>query len=328
MTASPSLEQVGVPFGADDNWRNTELLNAELPDSRFVDAAGNVDSGYLRWLYDENPLGAAFQEGVDEDGVRMAHYALIPQTYRSIDGRVPFIFSLNAVSRSGAQRKGYFGTLQLRVWSAARDAGVVCGIGVTNAKSHRGVQVMGWRFAGPMPVEIVSPTPYRTGRWHSETITPELLASSGFLELASGLDDQPAEHFTNCFTPEYLRWRLGAPRGTTWAIHHSEDLVAISSLSHFKGVPVSVVVKLLLRNGGGATSAISGHGAVSEVCRFHRTPAAVYAGFNRFVRLRGIPLPEQFKPSPLNLEVCSLTDTIRQRDFKLDTYEFLDMDAY
>jgi hypothetical protein len=93
-------------------------------------------------------------------------------------------------------------------------------------------------------------------------------------------------------------------------------------------VPVAVITKLLLRGGAGATQAVSGQAAVAEVCRYHRAPAAVYAGFNRFVKVHGIPLPDRFKPSPLNLDVCSVTDTIRQRDFALDTFEFLDMDAY
>lgn len=328
MTDAPTLVRPVVPPGADDNWRNTELLNAELPDTRFVDGAGAVDPAYLRWLYDENPHGTAYQEGVDEDGLRMAHYALIPQVYRNADGVAPFIFSLNAVSRTGAQRKGYFGMLQLRVWSRARDEGVVAGIGVTNARSHRGVQVMGWRFAGPMPVEILTPAPVRTRGWHSTPVTPELLASPTFDELAAGLDDHPATNWTNTWSPDYLRWRLGAPRGATWTLHASDDLLVVSTLSHVKGLPVAVIVKFLLRNGSGADAALSGQAAVTEVCRFHRTPGAVYAGFNRFVKVRGIPLPDRAKPAPLNLEVCSLTDQVRQRDFELDTYEFLDMDAY
>jgi len=299
---------------------NTELLDAELPDARFV------DSSYLHWLYDDNPLGSAFQEQVDEDGVRVAHYALIPQQYRDASGPVPFVFSLNAVSRTGAQRKGYFGLLQLRVWSRARDAGTRCGIGVTNARSHRGVQVMGWRFAGPMPVEVVLPGRSGPGSWESHHVTDELLAGPVFAAAAEGLDEQPAEHWTNCWTPEYLRWRLSAPNGARFALHVSDDLLAVSTLSSFKGVPVAVVVKLAPR--GAPAKPISGRSAVAEVCRFHKAPAAVYAGFNRHVSLRGVPLPHALKPSPLNLEVCSLSDTIRQREFRLDTYEFLDMDAY
>jgi hypothetical protein len=303
-----------------DNELNTELLDAELPDERFV------DDRYLHWLYDLNPLGAAYQEQVDEDGVRVAHYALIPQTYRNPDGLQRFVFSLNAVSRSTAQRKGYFGTLQLRVWSRARDGGVAAGIGVTNARSHRGVEIMGWRMAGQMPVQIAVPAPIRPKRWQSHAATADFVTSPTFAELADGLDEHPVEHWTHSWTPDYLRWRLSAPNGATFAIHASDDLLAVSTRSDFKGVPVAVIVKLLPRHGHGEK--VSALPAITEACFFHRAPAAVYAGFNRFVTVRGMPAPERLKPAPLNLEICSLSDDIRQDSFALDTFEFLDMDAY
>lgn len=303
-----------------ENLKNTELLDAELPDARFI------DDNYLRWLYDLNPLGPAFQESVDEDGIRSAHYALIPQSYRDANGDVPFVFSLNAVSRSGAQRKGYFGMLQLRVWSRARDAGVVAGIGVTNAKSHRGVQIMGWRMAGQMPVQMVLPSIFSAKGWESWEVTPAFLESPLFAELAQGLDETPAEHWTHSWTPEYLKWRLASPNGARFVVHSSDHLFAVSTLSEFRGVPVAVVLKLLPRGPSGRT--LSGHPAVTVACRYHRAPGAVYAGFNRYVALKGVPLPERFKPAPLNLEFCSLTDRIHQSDFVLDCFEFLDMDAY
>src|SRR5436190_5732495 len=74
-----------------ENVRNTELLDAELPSPRFVDDA------YLHWLYDENPYGPAIQRAADDGGVRVAHYAMVPQRYRGPDGVVPAAFSLNAV---------------------------------------------------------------------------------------------------------------------------------------------------------------------------------------------------------------------------------------
>jgi hypothetical protein len=46
------------------------------------------------------------------------------------------------------------------------------------------------------------------------------------------------------------------------------------------------------------------------------------------VTVRGIAPPRRLLPAPLNLIVKSLDDAIPQDDFVLDTYEFLDMDAY
>ena len=95
--------------------RNTELLDAELPSHRFV------DSRYLHWLYHENPYGDAIQRSVDdESGVRIGHYALIPQHFRGPDGVVPAAFSLNAVVRSGGQRKGLFTQMGLEIFFAGQ----------------------------------------------------------------------------------------------------------------------------------------------------------------------------------------------------------------
>ena len=51
-------------------------------------------------------------------------------------------------------------------------------------------------------------------------------------------------------------------------------------------------------------------------------------GWNRWVRVRGLAPPRRLLPAPLNLIVRSLDDGIDQDSFVLDTYEFLDMDAY
>ena len=65
---------------------------------------------------------------------------------------------------------------------------------------------------------------------------------------------------------------------------------------------------------------------VTEACRFHRTPASSYAGFN--TRLRGAPLPARLRPAPLNLILRSLeTDGVGQADIAIGTYAFLDFDA-
>src|SRR5262249_27337946 len=77
-----------------ENERNTDLLATELPNPRLV------DTSYIHWLYDESPYGPAVQRNADDEGVRVAHYAMIPQRYRGADGVVPAGFSLNAVVRT------------------------------------------------------------------------------------------------------------------------------------------------------------------------------------------------------------------------------------
>lgn len=301
--------------------RNTELLDAELPDPRFVDAS------YLRWLYDENPHGAGITESADEGGVRVAHYALVPQVYRDPSGPAPFVFSLNAVTRSGTQRKGYFTTLGRAVYERAAAQGVRMVIGVSNENSTPPVvDKLGWRLYCPLPVQVVPRSLRRPAGWTSHAVDDAYLASPAFAALARELDDHPVETWTNRYTLEHLRWRLASPNGPGFTVHVGPDLVAISTRSHAGPVPMAVLLKLLPRRGDGRV--LPARPAVDVVCGHHRTPALVYAGWNRWVRVRGVHPPRRLLPAPLNLIVKSLDPAIPQDTFTLDTYEFLDMDAY
>lgn len=303
-----------------DHVANTELLDAELPDKRFV------DERYLTWLYDANPYGSGIYDNVDDDdGTRIAHYALVPQTYRNVDGPAPFVFSLNAVSRSGSQRRGFFGEIGSRIWGRAGEQGVQMVIGVTNAKSTGAVKKNGWRVVGPIPVKMVLPTgrPVATVEHHAATAS--YLASPAFEAVAADLDRSPAWHWTNSWTTEHLRWRLAAPTAS-YVVHVGPELVAISTRTEMFGVPVAVILKLLPR--GGRFGPLASRDLLNAVLLHHRAPCGVYAGHNRHVPVRGIRLPERLKPVPLNLVIISPGDVLDPTTFQLDTFEFLDMDAY
>ena len=305
----------------DDLVADTELLDAELPDARFVDAT------YLRWLYDENPLGGSYDHHLDdEDGRRVGHYALIPQRYRNRDGEQPFAFSLNAVARSGSQRRGFFGRIGGEIWGRAQADGVKFIVAVCNEKSTGAVRKQGWRIMGRMPATVVVPSMAPIRDIDSYDITPDFLGTQAFDDLVQGLDRSPAWNWTNCWTPDYLRWRLAAPNSPRFTLHRSPELVGISTVHRIGRVPFTVVLKLLPRDG--RFGPISARPLVSAMCRHHRSPLAIYAGHNRHVVVRGIPLPERLKPAPLVICALSLSDEIDQNTFVLDTFEFLDMDAY
>lgn len=301
--------------------RDTELLDAELPDPRFR------DESYLRWLYHGNPHGEGITESVDDDGVRVAHYGLVPQEYRNAHGPAPFVFSLNAVTRSGIQRKGYFTSISRRLFERATAQGIRMVVGVSNENSTPPVvEKLGWRLYCPLPVRVVPRPLRRPDGWRSVDVDADYLASDTFDADTAGLDDHPAAGWTNRYTTEHLRWRLASPNGPGFTVHVGPDLVAISTVSHLGPVPMAVLVKLLPRHGDGRRLAVSA--AVAAVCRHHRGPACVYAGWNRWVPVRGLRPPRRLLPAPLNLIVKSLDPDIDQDRFVLDTYEFLDMDAY
>lgn len=297
-----------------------ELLDAELPDRRFADGR------YLAWLYDANPTGPAITREVDEGGVRVAHYGLVPQTYRNASGPAPFVFSLNAVTRSGAQRKGWFSRLGPQVWAEAAERGVLAVVGVTNDRSITPVVRLGWRSMGRLPVLVVPPSPVPLGRFTHHEATERWLASDAADEALGDLDEHRAWSWTNRWTLSALRWRLAWPGCGPYHVHVGEQVTAISTRATVAGVPVAVICKLAPR--GPAEVPRSGWPALSAACHHLRTPVAVYAGFNRLVQLRGLPVPHRLKPAPLNLMVHSLSPSIDQAGFALDTFELLDMDGF
>jgi hypothetical protein len=302
-----------------DNVLNSELLMAELPSPRFTDDA------FLHWLYDEDPYGPAIQRAADDEGVRVAHYAMIPQRYRSAEGVVPAAFSLNAVVRSGTQRQGWFRKLGLEIYEEAATAGWQFAVGVCNEKSIGAVvKYMGWKTPGPLPVRLCPPTRLRTNV-ESFAVDATFLDSADFARLAADLDTVPVTHWTNTHPPDYLRWRLACP-STRFAVHASPDLLAISTRDKRYGVPAAAILKLLPR--AGASLPLRADEVVTAACRFHRAPYAVYAGFNAHVKVRGIQPPRRLQPSPLHLILRGLAPDFDHEGLTLDTFEFLDMDAY
>jgi len=301
-----------------ENERNTELLASELPNPRLVDTA------YIHWLYDESPYGPAVQRNADDDGVRVAHYGMIPQRYRGPIGVVPAGFSLNAVVRTGAQRKGWFRLLGPEVYEGAREAGWLFATGVCNEKSIGTViKYLGWKTPGPLPVRICPPGVRHRGV-ESHAVDDAFFAGP-FDRLASGLDESPVRTWTNSYTPEYLRWRLATPH-VSFAVHANDELFGVTTTDKRFGIRAAVILKLLPR--GGRAGPLRADPIIAAACRFHRAPYAVYAGFNALVQVRGIRPPRRLQPSPLHLILRSLSDDIDQETLAVDTFEFLDMDAY
>jgi len=299
---------------------NTALLRAELPGPRFA------DSSYLRWCYTANPHGPAVQRGVDRDGQRIAHYAVIPQRYRDAHGPVDCAFSLNAVVRQGHQREGWFSKIGLEIYEEAAARGMEWVVGVSNARSVGAVtKYMGWKTEGPLPVKLCRPLRLGARGIEHHPVDHEFLSSTKFEQLATGLDESPAVHFTKSWTLEELRWRLSAPHAA-YVMHASDELVAISTRESFRRVPIAALLKFLPRQGGAGP--LDPRPMISGICRYHRAVAGVYAGFNAHVPVTGLRPPRRLQPSPLHLILRRLADDVDQESLQLDTFEFLDSDAY
>lgn len=300
----------------------TELLDAELHHQRWADAS------HLEWLYHANPYGPGIY-GFRLTGDRVdAHYANIPQLYRTPDGPMRMMFSLNAVTRSVAQRQGHFWSIAEELY--ARDLaeyGAQGVIGVSNDNSTPPVvKKLDFRLLGPLPVKVVPAG--RAEDVDSYQVTPEWLASGEAERVLDGLDHPVDWGWRNMTTVEYLRWRLASPNTVPFHVHVGRDMVAVSTTDSAGPVTAAVVLKLMPRRPLAPGTTVSAQRIVGAICRYHRAPFAVYAGFNARVRLLGVAPPRKIQPSPLNLIYRSLTDKAPKLGFRLETFEFLDMDAY
>ncbi len=303
----------------------TGLLDAELPDPRFV------SSDYLHWCYRENPLGRAIAryQQIDREGRphMVAHYVNIPRRYRGPGGdRSDGAWSLNAVVRSGHQQARHFSRLGLEIYAEADGEGRSFVVGVTNEKSTGAVvKYMGWRLAGPLPVRIIHPFGRGRRRMQHTRVDAIWLDSSEFEDLAATVDRHPVEGWSTDYSADVLRWRLACPE-TSYAVHLADDLALISTRSNLGPIPACVILKVFpLTSSAGPLDATR---AIRSAARWHRAAFAVYAGFNRSVRVRGIRPPRRLQPSPLNLIIRHLDPAVDQDAIVLDTFEFLDMDAY
>jgi len=305
----------------------TALLDLELPDPRFV------DSSYLRWAYRENPLGRAIerhqQVAAGDSTELVAHYVNVPRRYRGPHGeRTDGAWSLNAVVKAGHQRARHFQRLGREIYDEGAANGWSFAIGVTNAKSTGAVvKYMDWKLQEPLPVKVVQPIGRGRNRRRMTHlwVTDEWLDSGDFADMCAAVDRHPVDGWATDYTPDVLRWRLACPN-TKYAAHISDDMLIITTRSSLGPIRACVVLKIFPLVGGRST--IDATRAIRAASRWHRAGFAVYAGFNGSVTVRGITPPMRLRPSPLNLVVRRLDPTFDDESVKLDTFEFLDMDAY
>ncbi|MCB1006738.1 MAG: hypothetical protein KDB35_21330 [Acidimicrobiales bacterium] len=308
--------------------RTAALLAAEHPDRACF-----REPGYLPWLYEQNPAGDAIQESVDRKGERISHVALLPQVWACGGQTAPFCVGVNGVTRAGAGRAHFLALLRRGIREMGR-RGVVAGFGVTNESSTAMTLARtGIGDVGPLPVVVRPASPGGRGIT-THTVTPTWLAGPELASLAGSLapagDDGWAQHWT----VETLRWRLANP-AAEYRVHVAEDAAAVTTRVRHRGVPVTVVLKLLARvptPDRRVSAALT-----ARACRADRSPVALYVGFNRRVAFRGVAVPRRLLPSPLNLVLFGADRAsvavgepivgLPQDEVELSCFELLDFDA-
>lgn len=298
----------------------TELLSARasllgevFPGTRLA------HTDYLRWLYEAGPDGAVIATDFDDEQGLAGHYAVVPLELARLGGTSRAALSLNTAVHPRAQGGGVFVRLAEATYASAAQVGVEHVIGVANANSTPGfLRRLGFRSHGPLAVSVLVPTPGRRPGFSTRPAADaEALIAAGAPHLAA-----PTQTWSRRWTPTTLAWRLRAP-GAHYAVHGADDVLAISTVER-RG-PVSIAI-LLGAFSARPLSARRTRQLIREICVTHRAPVALHAGTNEHLSLRGVPLPDRLRPSPLNLISRSLGHATELDD--PTRFEFLDFDAY
>ena len=300
----------------------SELLAAHLNATRF----GNP--GFLDWFYGANPRGRAIVEDIDDDqGRRIGHYGVLPTEFRTPAGPTPFIFTSNVATDPSARRKGLFREMADRIYPRAAATGAPGLAGTTNAASSViVVEKFGWTSLGSMPAVATLPgVPPRGVR--DICVDAAFLAGDEFAALTADLDWVPVRDWVQSWTTAFLRWRLSNP-DAQYVLHVGPDALAISTRDRGPaGIPAAVLCKVLPRPGGRLP--VHAGRYVTAACRAHRAPVCVYGGWNAHAKVRGVTIPARFRPSPLVVVFKSFDEErAPSAGFRIDTYEFLDIDVY
>jgi GNAT superfamily N-acetyltransferase len=278
---------------------------------------------YLRWLYADSPFGEVIEANLDDEAGRAGHYALVPVALTRDGVPISGALSLNTAVHERARGGGTFVRLASEAIELATRGGIRALVGVANANSTPGfLRRLDFELLGPLPASVLVPRPGGAGGLRSGWSDPSAFAAGGLAAGSGELMSVPARGEARLWDERTLAWRLERPGGR-YALHRSQQLLAVSLLARRRGMRVAVLLKIFSRR---PLEAGVQHALVRVACRFHRAPLALHVGFNRHVSFRGVALPERLRDSPLNLIYRSLEQS--PRPGSVVDFEFLDFDAY
>jgi hypothetical protein len=299
------------------------LLEEVFPGSGIADAA------YLEWLYERSPFGPVVEANFDDEQGRAGHYAVVPIDLARDGVARPAALSLNTAVHERARGGGMFVRLASETIRLARDRGIRAIVGVANANSTPGfVRRLGFELLSPLPATVILPTPGRRSEISSGAAEGDPFAPGGLAAGAAPLLASPARGEARVWTEATLRWRLARP-GAAYGLHRREDLLAVTCADSRHGVRVAVILKVFAREPLGGRAA---RDLARAACLFHRAPLALHVGLNELARFPGLPLPQRFRESPLNLIYLDLEGSTASSPSEpaanVVRFEFLDFDAY
>lgn len=246
----------------------------------------------IAWRYRDNPAGRVV--GADAwDGDRLAaHYVTCPSD-GLIDGRpVKGLLSLNTATDPDYQGRGLFSRLAEATYEQGAAAGYHFVIGVANANSTPGfLRKLAFQHVARLEAGVLARIPRR--------FEPTRLQYQGD------------------WRDELLKWRLANPAGRYVVARHGQ-LTGVWSATHLPFVNCGAF--------------LAGHTSAAPLRAGGPLGATLFIGLEPRWRLaeRGfLPIPERFRPSPLNVIWRALSeDAPKALDPQSVALNFLDFDPY
>ncbi|WP_315835633.1 GNAT family N-acetyltransferase [Bradyrhizobium prioriisuperbiae] len=281
------------------------------------------DSQYLRWLYDRSGHHAAVVVAALKESSKIGQMVLVPYEM-DVDGHSRLFglvvdFFILPEHRSGP--------LTIRLCRKVIEFGAAAGFdaiyGVPNTISMSVTpRLMKTRTIRKLSVRAGLAPPVRR---HAINLSApvDTLRDEEVLPLLDRFVSHPAGgRIWN--GPSLLR-RLRSPI-TRFALHVSDDAIAISCSHKIKGLDFTMLCGFLPAGGQPISSATT-RALIAAACHSHRNPKFCYIGFNEaLIRPPGFSIPERWHPSPVTLITRAFTpggDAFHPRRFELIDFDLV-----
>lgn len=265
--------------------------------SRCFPGSTKFSHEYLRWLYRLNPHGRAVGFDARENGRLTGHYACVPARAFVGSQEVNVLLSLNTATHPDYQGKGIFTQLAELTYETGSKLNYDCVYGVANSNSSPG-------FIKNLNFQLISP----------------LRAMIGVGPLRLSFTEMHPLDFQRSWNADSLAWRCASPSNPL-IVQAKQDCSIFLADALFKGY-IKVFTPIHMG---------------TDFFKFPTETKRSYSPLNLFIGLIPkrakraslyVDIPQEIRPSPLNLIYRSLTHRINAIDPDSVFLNFLDFDAY
>jgi hypothetical protein len=301
--------------------QNTDMdLTVSLLDRAFPQGYPH-DSQYLQWLYHRSAHHAAVVVAALKGDSKIGQMVLVPYEM-DVDGHSRLFglvvdFFILPEYRSGP--------LTIRLCRKVLELGAAAGFdaiyGVPNTISMSVTpRLMKTRTIRKLGVRAGLAAPVRR-RGISLSAPIDALRDDDVLPLLDRFISHPAGG--RRWSGPSLLCRLRSPI-TRFALHGSDDAIAISCNYKIKGLDFTMMCGFLPA-GGKPISSATMHALIAAACHTHRNPKFCYVGFNEaLARSPGFAIPQRWHPSPVTLITRAFTPG--GEAFNPQRFELIDFD--